>query len=542
MGPRECTGTSMDIDDPDAYPQLRGELFERVQCAHLFEDSKRFVDSVPTEDAEVIRRRFRERRDETDFDLRAFVDEHFEIVGDVNPDPADESGGRLSEDATPFGDRPESMEAHIDRLWPHLTRTLAEPDERDSLLSLPEPYVVPGGRFREMYYWDSYFTAEGLAACDRLERVADLVENMASLIDRFGFVPNGNRVYFASRSQLPLFAATVGILVRERGLDAARPYLDRIEREYAFWMDGAEDLSADEPGHRRAILPDEDDDRILNRYWDDNPSPREESWREDRAVARQAPSRDERRLYRDVRAACESGWDFSSRWLADPHRFETIRTTELVPIDLNAALFDVERKLARWLAATGEDDRAERFREAARRRRTAIDEYCWDPDAAFYFDYRWTDGERTDVRSLAAVAPLFFGCCSDAQAAAVADALAEQFLADGGLVTTLRETGEQWDSPNGWAPLHWFAVRGLRRYGHDDLADEIADRWLSLNRAVFDRSGKLVEKYNVVDTDLVGGGGEYPLQDGFGWTNAVAAALQRSDDRRGFAESPVGNA
>ncbi len=537
MGPRECAGASTDADEPDAYPQLRGELFERVQRAHLFEDSKRFVDSVPTEDAEVIRRRFRERRDDADFDLRAFVDEHFEIVGDVCPDPADRSN------ASPFGDsgdRPESMEAHIDRLWPHLTRTPAEPVERDSLVSLPEPYVVPGGRFRELYYWDSYFTAEGLTACDRLERVEDLVENMASLIDRFGFVPNGNRVYFASRSQLPLFAATVGILVRERGVDAARPYLDRIEREHAFWMDEAADLSADEPARRRAIQPGEDADRVLNRYWDDTPAPREESWREDRAVAKRA-SRDERRLYRDIRAACESGWDFSSRWLADPDRFETIRTTELVPVDLNAALFDVERKLARWLAATGESERAERYREAAARRRDAIDEYCWDPDAAFYFDYCWTDGERTDVRSLAAVAPLFFGCCSDAQAAAVADALAKQFLADGGLVTTLRETGEQWDSPNGWAPLHWFAIHGLRRYGHDDLADEIADRWLSLNRAVFERSGKLVEKYNVVDTDLVGGGGEYPLQDGFGWTNAVAVALQRSDDRQ-LAESPVGSA
>lgn len=512
------------IGDASRYPQLHGELFETVQRAHLFEDSKRFVDSVPTEDPETIHRRFRERRDEPGFDLRSFVENHFAILenGTIDPDLPD--------------DQADSMEAHIDRLWPHLTRETTDADEHDSLVSLPNPYVVPGGRFQEIYYWDSYFTAEGLAASNRHDRVEDIVENLASLIDRFGFVPNGNRVYYASRSQPPLFCRTVEILVRERGVDAAHPYLSLVEQEYEFWMDGAGDRTADAPAHRRAVRL--DDGHLLNRYWDDNPAPREESYREDRSVAR-TTDREEPRLYRDIRAACESGWDFSSRWLADSDRFETIRTTELVPVDLNAALYNVETKMAEWFEANGATKRAERYRGKAAARRAAIDEYCWDPDAGFYFDYCWTDGEQTDTWSLAAVAPLFFGLCSDEQAAKIARTLEDRFLAEGGLMTTLQNTGEQWDKPNGWAPLHWFAVEGLRRYDHHALTDEITDRWLSLNRAIYERSGKLVEKYNVVNTDLDGGGGEYPLQDGFGWTNAVAMALQATADHREAAQPPL---
>lgn len=511
-------------DNIDEYPQLAGELFETVQRARLFEDSKRFVDSVPTQDPETIRRRFRERRDDPAFDLHSFIEDHFAIPENATVVPD------LSDNLT------DSMEAHIERLWPYLTRGPTDADERSSLVSLPNQYVVPGGRFREIYYWDSYFTAEGLAACDRHGSVTDIVENLASLIERFGFVPNGTRIYYASRSQPPLFCCTVEILVRERGVDAARPYLPLIEQEYEFWMDGADDLTADEPAHRRAVRL--DDEHLLNRYWDDNPAPRAESYREDRSVAR-TTDRENARLYRDIRAACESGWDFSSRWLADPDRFETIRTTELVPVDLNAALYNVEVRMAEWLEAYGATKRAEQYRSEAAARRAAIDEYCWDPEAGFYFDYCWTDGERTDTWSLAAVAPLFFGLCSDEQAAAIARAIEDRFLAEGGVVTTLRNTGEQWDKPNGWAPLHWLAVEGLRRYGRHALADEITDRWLSLNRAIYERTGKLVEKYNVVNTALKGGGGEYPLQDGFGWTNAVAIALQATADRREATQPPL---
>ncbi|MDQ2049705.1 alpha,alpha-trehalase TreF [Natronolimnohabitans sp. A-GB9] len=497
-----------------ADSHLEGELFTAVQRNGVFADSKRFVDCVPLSDPRRIARSFADERDEPGFDLHAFVETHFDVAGETEPHVID-------------GER--SMEAHIDQLWSHLRREQTKQNEYDTLISLPNPHVVPGGRFREVYYWDSYFVAEGLAAAGRFDAVVDMVENVASLVDRYGFVPNGNRTYYRTRSQLPLFCRMVSILVRRNGVDAATPYLPRLEQEYSFWMDGSDDVDRTDPAHRRVV---QIGDHVLNRYWDDESAPRKESYREDREIAADVAPTERPELYRHIRAACESGWDFSSRWLADPDDFASIRTTDLVPVDLNAALYDVERKLAKWFAAHDKPTVADEYRAAADRRRRAVDEYCWDPDDGFYFDYCWTASRRTDRWSSAAVAPLYFGLASDEQATAVATTLEERFLERGGLVTTLTRSGEQWDAPNGWAPLQWMAVEGLRRYGIDDLADEIERRWLTLNRRVFDDAGKLVEKYDVIDPDREAGGGEYPLQDGFGWTNAVVVALQRDEDVR----------
>ncbi len=103
----------------------------------------------------------------------------------------------------------------------------------------------------------------------------------------------------------------------------------------------------------------------------------------------------------------------------------------------------------------------------------------------------------------------------------MAHCLGRDLLAANGLLTTRQATGQQWDSPNGWAPLNWIAVQGLRRYGFDDLAEDLRRRWLATCDAVFHASGKFVEKYNVLDPLAASGGGEYALQDGFGWSNGV---------------------
>lgn len=512
----------MAVDETTPHPQLQGALFEAVQQRNVFEDSKRFVDSVPSTQPSDISRKFEEQQSNPVFDLRSFVDEHFEVAGDATPDFQLRDGA--------------SMEEHIDLLWPFLTVEQKQANEYDSLISLPNPHVVPGGRFREVYYWDSYFTARGLIACDRYDAVRDMVDNFASLIDRFGFIPNGNRRYYLSRSQLPLFCSMVELLEREEGFEAVRPYLPQIEREYEFWMDGQETVSADSPTHRHVVQL--DDGTVLNRYWDDTAAPRAESYREDIELAESVPKSERDELYRHIRAACESGWDFSSRWFADSTQLSSIRTTDLIPIDLNATLYNIERRLAEWFSHEGETTKAAAYQQAAETRLEAINEYCWDPDAGFYFDYCWADGEQTETWSLAAVVPLYFGVSSHSQATEVAETLRERFLEPGGLVTTLSETGEQWDAPNGWAPLQWMAVAGLRRYGFDELADEIDSRWVALNEAVFREDRKMVEKYDVSTSTLKGGGGEYPLQDGFGWTNGVVMALHAARQEETESSTP----
>lgn len=482
---------------------LYGDLFRAVQLAPVFEDSKTFPDCLPKQTPETILADYEAQKDQPDFDLKAFVLTHFALP----PNPT--SGFQT--------DTSNNIEEHIQELWTVLTRAPSA-GGNSSLIGLPNPYVVPGGRFREIYYWDSYFTMLGLAEDGRDDLIADMVKNFAYLIDTIGFIPNGNRTYYTSRSQPPFFSLMVRLLAERQGQEVLAAYLPQLEKEYAFWMEGADQLTEAEPAHRRVVRVGE---VVLNRYWDDRPVPRPEAYKEDIALVAEAENREEEDVYRNLRAACESGWDFSSRWFADGESFATIRTTDLIPVDLNSLLYHLETTLADAYGQRGEATQRARMAKKAQQRRRAIQRYCWNPTERFYYDYDFVKGETTQQRTLAAAYPLFFKLARQSEARAVARTLEDQFLGPGGLRTTLKNTGQQWDAPNGWAPLQWVAAHGLRRYGYDRLADEISQRWRANNERVYANTGKLVEKYNVDNIELEAGGGEYPVQDGFGWSNGV---------------------
>ena len=179
---------------------------------------------------------------------------------------------------------------------------------------------------------------------------------------------------------------------------------------------------------------------------------------------------------------------------------------------------------SRGCAARHELACARKFAARAARRQRAIDRYLWDAHRGYFMDYDWRTHRRTGELSAATLYPLFVGLADARQGNAVAAVTRARLLKLGGIVTTTITTGQQWDAPNGWAPLQWIAVEGLRRYGHPRFAQSIARRWVRTVRRVYQHTGKLVEKYNV-ERDLPGGGGEYPLQDGFGWTNGVTEAF-----------------
>jgi alpha,alpha-trehalase len=230
-------------------------------------------------------------------------------------------------------------------------------------------------------------------------------------------------------------------------------------------------------------------------------------------------------VYRDLRAAAESGWDFSTRWFADGKSLETIDTTQIVPIDLNSLLFGLEQAIGAGCERTGDAVCVTEFKRRAAARRSAVNRYSWSAARGAYEDYRWTQREAVPRISAATLYPLFVGLADPAQAAAVAKTVSRDLLAAGGIVTTPIVSGQQWDAPNGWAPLEEIAVAGLRRYALTGLADVIACRWMANVNRVYDETGKLVEKYDVTATGRPGGGGEYPTQDGFGWTNGVMREL-----------------
>jgi alpha,alpha-trehalase len=484
------------------------ELFEAVQLQRVFADSKTFVDCVCKEDPRQILADYRDQCGRRGFDLAAFVHAHFDV-------PQVHDSHYVSVPGQPLRD-------HIDDLWDVLTRKPDPETSRSSLLELPREYVVPGGRFSELYYWDSYFTMLGLAESGRCDLLHAMADNFAYLIDTYGHIPNGNRTYYLSRSQPPMFALMVELFERHDIRQAVR-YLPQLRREYDWWMEGADTLS---PGQASRHVVRLQDGTLLNRYWDARDTPREEAYLEDVLTA-QRSGRPPAEVYRELRAAAASGWDFSSRW-CDDGDLASIRTTAILPVDLNSFLWKLEQQIALLSRKAGQLKQALLFELHEQARREAIDRVLWHAAPGVYLDYDWQ--RRAPRRQLngAISAPLYVRLASRQQAHKVADALRTQLLSCGGIETTTVYTSQQWDRPNGWAPLQWLAVCGLRRYGQNDLSEEIAHRWLCTVSSLYQREGKLVEKYvleSLPDGAVGGGGGEYPLQDGFGWTNGVTRRL-----------------
>jgi alpha,alpha-trehalase len=488
---------------PASPIELFGDLFIKVQTAHVFTDGKGFADAVPRRTPTAIMADYRAEHPDTPDALRTFVIRNFDVpvVPTSHPLPS-----------LPLAE-------HIAALWPQLTRPPLIASRYGSALPLDHPYVVPGGRFREIYYWDSYFTMLGLIRDGHRAEAASMVDDFADMLTRYGHIPNGSRAYYLSRSQPPFFYLMVGLLSADPADSYAR-YLDALKREHAFWMAGAATL---QPGTATAHVVRLKDGTLLNRYWDARDTPREESYAQDVTLAATAP-RASSEVYRDIRASAESGWDFSSRWFADGASFATIETSSLVPVDLNSLLYGLEEAIAQGCRRKADAACARDFDDQADTRAEAIRNRLWDAEHGAFEDMSWRIGQRTGRISAAMLYPLFVGLADKDQATKTAATVDKTLLRVGGLATTTVKSGQQWDEPNGWAPLQWIAVSGLDLYGAKPLADSIATRWVRSVAAVYACTGRLVEKYDV-DSGRPGGGGEYPVQDGFGWTNGVTRAL-----------------
>ena len=479
--------------------ELFGPLFEAVQAARIYPDAKTFADAVANEDPQTILAQYQREQPKDAAALKAFVERYFSLPAPTTV----------------------TLRQHIASLWPVLTRPPLDPPKWSSALALPANYVVPGGRFREIYYWDSYFTMLGLKADHRSDLVDSMIVDFKSLIERYGFIPNGTRSYYLSRSQPPFFAAMTQLKPLGDRADDAK-VLAALKTEHAFWMRGRGCLPKAGAGACERVVR-LADGTVLNRYWDAKDSPRDEALGEDVATAREG-KRPAPGVYRDLRAAAESGWDFSSRWLDDPARLSTIRTTTIAPVDLNSLMYQLEGEIERRCKAVADTACTVQFRRAKEVRASAVQKHLWVAAERRYADFDIVKNVPTTVRSAATLYPLWVGMAGQPQADAVAATTKAELLAEGGLRTTLVRNGQQWDSPNGWAPLQWVAIDGLARYGHKELAHEIARRWVGTVARTWAETGKLLEKYDVEERKS-GGGGEYPTQDGFGWTNGVTSAL-----------------
>ena len=496
--------------EPQPPSVVFGDLYRAVELAQVFPDQKTFADAIPLQAPSVIMQDYEAAKGKPGFNLTAFVQTHFK-----EPALKTVSYNRRAG---------ETVSDYISDMWTVLLRQPDEADPYSSLLTLPAPYIVPGGRFSEIYYWDTYFTMLGLEQDGQDTIAQDMVRNIASLITRYGHMPNGNRSYYLSRSQPPFFSAMVDLLAQKDGVGVYKTYLPVMRAEYDYWMQGEAGLK---PGQARNHVVKLADGTVLNRFWSASDTPRDESCREDVESAK-ASKEKPAVLYRNLRAGAESGWDYSSRWLADGHSMSTIIATDILPVDLNAEMFHLESALAYAYGLQGNKAEAKVFADRAAKRQAAIQHVMWDSAEGDFHDYDWKTRKLTPVLSAATVVPLFFHVATDAEGASVAKMVQAKLLAPGGILTTANNTGQQWDAPNGWAPLQWMAVQGFRNYGDPDLAKTIAERWEARVNEGFARDGVLVEKYNVAvpaGANASGHGGEYALQVGFGWTNGVQAAL-----------------
>ncbi len=384
---------------------------------------------------------------------------------------------------------------YIDDYWERLVRHNVE--DTQTLIGLPYPYLVPGDgeMFQEMYYWDSFFMGLGLVDTKRENLIVGMTHNLASLFKRFGVIPNASRYYFLSRSQPPFFTKMIRLaysIVAKSNMRQARGFL----REMALLAEAEHEtvwLGKLQPHHRLMHAG-------LSRYFDIN--------------------------FLDMLASCESGWDHSTRC--------EDRWMQHLPIDLNAILYAREIDLSQFWQILGDSIRSNYWRHAAINRAETINRLMWDEEEGFYFDFDLSTMTRNPTPSLAGFFPLWAGLASTEQAKRIVEAWLPRFSFEGGLVTALdQQDGRQWAYPNGWAPLQWIVAEGLISFGYENEARQVRQRWTTNCLSVFEKTGVMWEKYNVVEPGVVPEGGLYGSVPGFGWTNAVFVDFTKKLTTRG---------
>ncbi|WP_146165915.1 trehalase family glycosidase [Stenotrophobium rhamnosiphilum] len=402
--------------------------------------------------------------------------------------------------------------AYIESHWGLLVKSSVS-ESGGSLIQNQYPFLIPAGRFRESYYWDTCFGVDGLLASGRCELARMQADNLLENIRRFGFIPNGSRDYYLSRSQVPLSASMIRKIVEASHLEysnsndtAGSSRLLRwvreravplLEREFLdFWSDSTTRFDAATG---------------LHHHWDELNIKRPERFSADIEDHLGAS-------FRDVRASAESGLDFTDICRGKSGKNES---SQFASVLLNAVLCGFIRDLA-WLAGFAKmESKQKTFLALQEQRCTALNKYLWDDVGGAYRHYHLKDKTQSEGLCFTTYAPLYARACTPAQAARVVEA-ARVLESNGGIcASTLRESSHQWDGPNGWAPAQMLAVEGLLNYGYVDDARRIAEKWISTLSAVHSDHQQFFERVDV-DTRALPSEGydKYPVQEGFLWTNA----------------------
>ena len=547
------------VERIDDFPKLKckskiyceSDLMEYIQRSRIFFDSKTFVDMPTKRPVSRVLSDFKANlvgKNATRGEIREFILRNFDP-------PGTELRVLLPDD---WKQQPRFFDKISDKQLLVFSRAIHE--KWRSLLrafdtgyickgctvssfKLPAPFIIPGGRFREFYYWDTFWILEGLYVSEMCHTARNTIDNMLALISKFGFIPNGSRIYYLNRSQPPLLASIISRYISNCQVDLteflnmALPYL---EREYSFWM------------NKRALSY---KGHILNLYQANCDSPRPESFLEDELMFKQA--KNSAHFYQSIASAAESGWDFSSRWFDDFRTMPTIRTSNILPVDLNSIMYEYEATMASLYSNfLIDDERAEFFKNQAGKRKLALQEVFWNGSIWLDVDYKKeTFCLNNSSLYISSLAPLWHKAALNTSESDTKKILTQYntFITEfpGGVPTSLIVSGQQWDFPNVWAPIqHRLVVMYLdlfKKYKNQryyDTAVLLAQKYISGAfcgyqkygtfgcEIIFLCVGQVFEKYHAQMVGEPGGGGEYIVQEGFGWTNGVILfLLQQFGDR-----------
>ncbi|KAK9767532.1 hypothetical protein K7432_002632 [Basidiobolus ranarum] len=551
-----------------------GPFLDRIQRAKLFDDSKTFVDRGTKRPVnEVLTAFYKLPRNATRATLKKFIEKYFvdnenDLVTtelpDFNPNP---SFLRRIKDQYLKG-----FGSYVHSFWKTLTRTMAQklPCEGcvTSLIQIPRPFIIPGGRFKEIYYWvrarDTYFVLEGLLLGELNTISKDMILNFLDIVDKYGFMPNGARVYYLNRSQPPLLTQMVKIYMdKTKDIDLLMRALPTLDKEYHYWKSKHSVKVQDRLGTIHE----------LTRYNVDNKYPRPESYHEDIITVEYAGFNvsKQKELYADIATGAETGWDYSTRFVtlipkgdeAPEEILRTLNTRMVVPVDLNSimymneqALSDFHRIIANSRMSGKSKNLENYYRVAAQQRRRSVLALLWDETDRVFYDYNLSSHAIEKSLTPANYWPFWAGIFPDDFFKRPADIIktfeaVEDYGEEypGGIPITMTASTLQWDFPNSWPPLVFVVLKAIteveRRLTFGQLRERLHQLGLTIAQVLINStycgwrltggeipgiltklrnvtdSGKLFEKYDATKLGIPGGGGEYTVQDGFGWTNGV---------------------
>ncbi|CAG9863924.1 unnamed protein product [Phyllotreta striolata] len=534
---QECSSQNRQSCYSPVYCQ--GDLLHIIQSSKIFNDSKTFVDMAMIHPMNETLKHFQALMVETEDNpsreqISEFVFQNFKTIGELDEEfPRDfkKEPKIVKEISDPVV---RQFTQKIIEIWPTLTRKVSyhvmdHPDTH-SLIPVDHPFIIPGGRFKEYYYWDSYWILKGLLLSDMFETSRGLVLNLLSMVERYGFIPNGGRIYYLNRSQPPLISLMVADYVKfTKDFEFLVQNIGTLDKELHFWLD-----------KRLVKISKDGKEYELAHYDSESDTPRPESYLEDIETCAEFETDEEKyECYTDLKSGAESGWDFTSRWLFekdgepsfDLHKISTRRN---VPVDLNAFLFKAFKAVHKFHLILQNEEAARFWQEKMEKWREAIDAILWHEEDGTWYDYDRKLKKPRRYFWASNLTPLWAGAFPEDQRQQ-RGAKTVQYLnkigitkLKGGVPSSLLPTGQQWDFPNAWSPYQNLIIIGLDKSKDPnavELAKELAFKWVNSNIKAFHENKVMFEKYSAESSGSFGGGGEYQIQAGFGWSNGCVLEL-----------------